>query len=533
MHTMADRTLAVQFDEKKIDQIFEEVNQCELPGVAVGVAIGGKCVYRKGFGLANMELPVILSPAMRMRIGSTTKHFTSLAYLLLCEEGQAGLEDNLRTYLPELHPVTHSVTMRQLMGHVSGLRDAHDISWQFSGTGQRVSGEELLSLYQQIDDSNASPGVAWSYNNGGYLILSVAIERITGQALGEVLWERIFQPVGMHDTLLRRWDSDFIRNSATLHMTTQGGGFEKSYMGTAHCGEGGIVSTVDDMLRWLAHMDTPVVGTCTTWETMKAPQRLANGTSTGYGLGLIASRYRGVDTLSHPGGVMGGNSQMLKVPGAGLDIVIMANRHDVLGMLLVDRILDACLPDLDPVGEASASPPVSGVFRSPTTGRIIQLFDKDGLQIASIDGDDLPFVPDDDGTLRPAAIWAFIKHEVRLAGDVAKPRSIEFSDFGTRDDLIKEPPPLPDSVTGILGTYRSETTATQAAIGQLDDGPRLTTVGRFGSATYRLECLADRIWRAKALGVMQWGGVLSFDPDGAAFRYTTSRTRSLIFRRIA
>src|ERR1700678_483044 len=134
MHPMADNTLAVQFDEKKIDRIFEEVNQCELPGVAVGVAIGGKCVYRKGFGLANMELPISLSPAMRMRIGSTTKHFTSLAYLLLCEEGRAGLDDQLRTYFPELHPVTHNVTMRQLMGQMSGLRDAHDISWQFSGT---------------------------------------------------------------------------------------------------------------------------------------------------------------------------------------------------------------------------------------------------------------------------------------------------------------------------------------------------------------------------------------------------------------
>jgi D-aminopeptidase len=530
---MADETLTVHFDERKIDRIFQEVNQCELPGVAVGVAIGGNCVYRKGFGLANMELPVILSPTMRMRIGSTTKHFTALAYLLLCEEGRAGLEDELRTYLPDLHPVTHSVTMRQLMGHVSGLRDAHDISWQFSGTGRRISGEELLSLYRQIDDSNAAPGVAWSYNNGGYLMLGVAIERITGQALEEVLWERIFRPVGMHDTLLRRWDSDFVRNSATLHMTTPAGDFEKSYMGTAHCGEGGIVSTVDDMLRWLVHMDTPVVGSSTTWEAMKAPQRLANGTSTGYGLGLITSRYRGVDTLSHPGGVMGGNSQMLKVPAAGLDIVIMANRHDVLGMLLVNRILDACLPGLDPTREASASPPVSGVFRSPATGRIIELFDKDQQQIVSIDGDDLPFVLDEDGTLRPAPIWAFIRQEVRLIGDPANPRSIRFSDFGTLDDLVKEPPPSGNSVEGIVGTYRSESTTTQATVGEGDDGPRFVAVGRFGSVTYRLECLADGIWRAKALGVMPWDGILSFDPGGGAFRYSTSRTRSLIFRRIA
>jgi CubicO group peptidase (beta-lactamase class C family) len=523
---------AAPFDEKKIDAIFADLDHCHLPGAAVGIAIGGRPVYRRGFGLANMELPVVLSPTMRMRIGSTTKHFAALAFMLLCEDGKAGIDDPIGAYLPELHPATHEVTLRQLMGHIGGLRDSHDISWSFSGTGRPIACADLLSLYRHIDDANAAAGTTWSYNNGGYLMLSVAIERITGQSFEEVLSERIFKPVGMHDTLVRRWDTDFVPNSATLHMTNLAGGFEKSYLGTALSGEGGIVSTVDDMLRWLAHMDAPIVGTSATWSTMKAPQTLANGTSTNYGLGLITSRYRGVEILSHPGGVMGGNSQMLKVPSAALDIVIMVNRHDVLGMLLVNKVLDACLSGLDPVREASNAPLAAGIFRSPKTGRVVQLFAMDRQQMASINGDDMQFAADDDGVLRPAPVWGFVEQTITLTGgELHAPTSIRLSDFGNGDELFAEKPADVSDAGAIAGRYLSASTCTDAKIFEADDGARLSTTGRFGSSTFRLECLAEGIWRAKSLGAMALGGILLFDGDSRAFRYSNSRTCRLLFQR--
>src|ERR1700720_4491723 len=112
---MPSTTMTIAFDEKKVDAIFTDFDQCHLPGAAVGIAIGGRPVYRKGFGLASIELPIVLSPSIRMRIGSTTKHFTALAYMLLCEEGRADVDDPIGKFLPELHPVSHKITMRQLM----------------------------------------------------------------------------------------------------------------------------------------------------------------------------------------------------------------------------------------------------------------------------------------------------------------------------------------------------------------------------------------------------------------------------------
>lgn len=527
--------LAVEFDEKKIDAIFAELNQCHRPGAAVGIAIGGKPVYRKGFGLASVELPVILSPTIRMRLGSTTKHFAAFAYMLLCEDGKAGIDDPIGKYLPELHPVTRKVTMRQLMGNISGLRDSTDIVTQFSGIeGRRVSTAELLSFYRDIDDANAAPGTTWNYNNAGWVMLSVAMERITGQPLEDVWRERVFEPVGMYDTMMRRWDSVFVPNSASSHAMNPATGFyERAEFcgGMDFAGAGSIVSTVDDMLRWLAHMDAPRVGSAATWATMKAPLTLLNGTSTGYGLGLISSRYRGVEILHHGGGGLGSSAQMLKVPAAGLDVVVMVNRSDGMGALLANKILDESLPSLDPTAPFNG-PFATGIFRSPATSRVIQLFANNGQQIVSIDGFDLPVEREDNGVLRHVPFVSFMKQEVTLIGDPEKPVSIRLSDFGNIDELVRQKPAKDADMRAVVGRYRSDTTGSEVTISETADGPRMRAVGRFGSAELGLECLADGIWRTQRVALGFIGGLLLFDGNGAALRFSNCLTRSLPFRRV-
>ena len=523
-------TPLVDFDEGRIDALFEHLDQQRLPGAAVGIALGGRPVYRKGFGLASMELPVPLSPTMRMRIFSGTKQFTCLACLLLCEQGRANIDDPIGKYIPELHPASRGATIRQLMGHISGLRDSKDIILQFSGTGRCVSSAELLSLYEYIDDVNFSPGTSWCYNNGGYLMLTVAIERIARQRFEQVLSELIFQPLGMHDTLVRRWDTDFVPNSATLHMMGAAGTYDRSYLGIASAGEGGIVSTVDDMLRWLAHMDNPVIGSKATWEFIATPQRLVNGTSTGYGAGLMRQTYRGITTLQHPGGGMGGNCQVLKVPAACLDVVIMVNRSDILASNLAERVLDACLVGLEPSRAQASTPRISGTFHSPKTGRVVHLFQKNGEQLASIDALDIPVLADDAGVLRPAPPFSYLHTSLQPTGAVDEPTEIRLIEFGNVDHL--ERACRPERAETICGRYHSKSTATQATIFETDTGPMLRTVGRFGAACFTLQHLAAGIWRSAAVPAVPLGGILSFDRDGSGFRFSSSRTRGLIFHRV-
>src|SRR4051812_47968072 len=187
---------AVTIDIKAIDALFAPHDTTHLPGAAVGVALDGAPVYRKAFGLASMELPTALEPTMRMRIGSTTKHFCCLAFMLLVEEGKAKVEDEVRKYVPELGACADGVTMKQLMQHTSGLRCGLDTAFTFAGFGAPSKAEDtMLQLMVQHDSVNTAPGAVWSYNNGGYALLTTVVERITGQRLEQVLTERILNPV--------------------------------------------------------------------------------------------------------------------------------------------------------------------------------------------------------------------------------------------------------------------------------------------------------------------------------------------------
>lgn len=534
---MPTKSLAVEFDQKKIDAIFSNIDQCHKPGAAVGIAIDGKPIYRKGFGLANIELPIVLSPTIRMRIYSITKQFTCLAYMLLCEDGKAGLDDPIGKHVFGLNPASQNATMRQLMGHTSGIRDASGISWRFDGPGSSATSADIVSLYRSIDDTIAPAGTSWHYNDGGYLLLTAAIEHIAGESFEDVLRKRILDPIGMFDTMLHRRDTDCIPNLAAMHMTTMDGGYAKSSLGIM-AGEGGIVSTVDDMLRWMNHIDAPVVGAVRTWEVMKAPQVLTNGTSTGYGLGLSIGKYRGADVLGHGGSGLGANSQMLKLPSAGLDIVVMANRHDVSSADLAMQIVDGCVTGLDPVKKNARGRSLSGTYTSSNTGRVIQLGVvehaapgwEEGQQIVSIDGMDIP-MSNSDGTLHPIEHFRSSNISVtpvRKEGEVAL---LKLKEFGSEEEFIRQKPQSTTYAGTFAGRYAHAATGIEATIENTDMGPRLRTASRFGSVEFHLECLAAGYLRAKAKTSTLWGATLAFDADGTGFQYVSHRGVALRFRR--
>lgn len=529
---MSDSAATSSVDAARIDAIFAAYDTSHSPGVAVGIAIAGKPVYRKAFGLANAEMTQTLSPGIRMRIGSTTKHFAALAYMLLVEDGLASLEDPVRRHIPEMSPaVADSVTMRQLMSHTSGLRCSLDLSMQLNGIGHYMSHADTLDLFAAQDAVNFPPETSWSYNNGGYTALSVAIERITGEPLEDVLRERIFEPIGMNDTLLRRLDTDFVPNSATLHMLGKDGSFTKEYMGMEVTGEGAMASTVDDMLRWMAHMDNPVVGTAETWAAMKAPYLLKNGYSTRYALGLSVGEYRGQTTIEHGGTVMGGGCQMIKAVEAGLDVIVITNRAGVDSMSLADRVIDACVPDLGPEPENVPGVSISGVYYSAATGTTLHLLEHDGRQFIGMGGATLPARRDAEGRLHSA--YRIFDMVVEPPADDPSPAELTYRQWGAAEVLKRlEPGDAPD-LTDKAGVYGSASTGTTASLVVGGEDPILTFAGRWNTVRYRLDHMGGPLWRAVSLDMahMGLGGFIEFDPDGSGFAFSAGRTRRLRFER--
>lgn len=482
---------APDFKPAAVDAIFADLKRTDTPGVTVGIACGGRPVYRQGFGLAHAELPAVLEPSTRMRIGSTTKQFTALGIMLLHEDGALGLDDAAGTHLPELNAINGAATIRQLLTNTSGLADAFSYKLEFAGTHTRpIDGTELLGLYGTITHRNGPAGQSWRYSNGGWLILGAIIERLSRSTLEDFLTTRIFRPLGMTNTMVRRWDRDFVSNSATAHVRTSGGFIKADYGMDNFAGAGAIVSTVDDMFRWLAHMDAPTVGTAETWRQILTPVVLPNGTSTDYGFGIFRNLYRGIETIHHAGGGCGCNAQALKVPSAGLDIVVMSNRDDVSSSALVRKVLDTLLSFPEAHDQTSAID-TAGVFRSQRTGRVLDVRD-----------------------LAPEK--SYLQRHVRTES----PSRLTLTDFGYADelDLVHGPAPA------IVGRYRhGDIEATISA------NSEMTTCTPMGGARFTLEHLAGPVFRARLVERREeYGGLLDFTVGGG-FAYSTAFLDQLPF----
>lgn len=332
---------------QKLDELFRPWNRGDAPGLVVGVAHKGKVIYRRGFGLASIEHATANTPATRMRIGSTSKHFCSFGIMLLAEEGKLDINQPVRTYLPELANISGEPTLLQLMHHTGGLRDLMFAAFLLNrGNYGHMPAGGGLQLLARFTDLNFAPGERMAYSNAGYLLLTLVTERISGLTWEEFMAARVFAPLGMRDTTLLRSDMDIVSNMATLHMPQRDGGWRRGIYPTDEIlGSGGMVSTIDDMLAWVAHLRGPQkkVGSECTWRRMLERQRYRSGMQAGYCLGIARDSYRGIEAIHHAGATFGSQCQMLTVPEHELDIVIMANRMDASAPALAFKVVDNVL----------------------------------------------------------------------------------------------------------------------------------------------------------------------------------------------
>lgn len=328
-----------------IDKLVEPFNRGDAPGLVIGVAREGRVVYRRALGLASVQHGVANTPATRMRIGSTTKHFACLAAMLLHEEGRLDVDAPASAVLPELPALQGVPTLRQYMNHTSGHRCSLELAVIGNGLAAMPAGWQPRRLFAQ-QGVNFAPGHGQIYCNGGYHLLSLAIDRAAGMPFERFLRERVLEPLDLRDTAPMPDDAACLPGVATNHLPDPAGGWRVGAFGTGEIrAEGSLVSTVDDMLRWMAHLRRPtVVGSAETWRQMLEPAVLANGLRTIYGLGLYRQDHRGLEVVHHAGGVIGGNSQMLTVPSRAIDIAIMVNGAAVNATELGWQVLDALLP---------------------------------------------------------------------------------------------------------------------------------------------------------------------------------------------
>jgi len=536
----------------RLDALFAPYQRADAPGLVAGVTYRGRVIYRRGLGMASLEHGIANTPATRMRIGSVSKHFTCLAVLLLCEKGSLDADAPIGAYLPELPPAAGAPTLRQLMSHRGGQRCALDLALLTQGLAISPRGA-LLASQQRQRDENFPPGERMMYSNGGYHLLSLAIERASGMPFDAFLATHIFDPMRMRDTACVSNDMTIERGIATMHVPDGQGGFRRGIFPSWEVlGEGSIVSTVDDMLRWTAHLHSgeKIAGNADTWAQMLALPVFSSGQRSQYSLGLKQSVYRGVGLIHHSGGVVGGTCQMLLSAEHGLDVVLLSNGAVNAPFELSKRVVDIVL-----AGELSGDgPPVAaraanhaarlGSYRSSSSGAVYALEDRDGSLVLTGLLCPKPSITlyDSDNDLNDVEIEASADGAMALRwgspgapDDLSCIRIVHCGHANMFTRLGEAPALTPRLIAGMPGTFESHDANARATIRLDGEALVLRMQGAVGGCDYRLTPLASDVFALTPVDPMDlMTGIVTLTRDAASahitgLRVDTPRTRHLAF----
>jgi CubicO group peptidase (beta-lactamase class C family) len=354
----------------RIDPIFAAYTAA-APGCAVGVEQAGKVLFAKGYGAADAEAARPLTPQSKVYMASVSKQVTAMAALLLVEDGRLRLNDPIRKYIPELPPYADGVTVAQLLNHTSGIRD-YFVLGALSGQGETYVYTEqgVLDLLGRQQALDFPPGSEFLYSNSGYVLVSIIVQRVSGQKLDAFARARIFAPVGMAGSRFQHDHTAAIPDKANGYQR-RGDQWVVSNSYLDVVGDGGLYSSVDDMLKWLANLDRPVVG-AKALAVMRTSARLTDGSPSGYGMGLETSVYRGQELVQHGGALVGYRTADWWFPKQKLGVVVLCNRGDARTGELAGRVANLFLADeMKPATAHAAAPaakPASGEDVSPYAG---------------------------------------------------------------------------------------------------------------------------------------------------------------------
>ena len=314
----------------EIDRVFSEYDRTTSPGCALGVVKEGKLVYKRGYGMANLEYGIALSPSSVFRTASVGKQFTAMAIAILDQQGELSLDDPLGKFFPEFPDWAKTTKVRHLVHHTSGIRDYLTLAW-LAGMGDEAyySDEFALDLLSRQEALNFPPGSDHLYSNSGYLLLAHIVKRATGQSLREWAAENMFASLGMEHSHFHDDHTHIVPNRADGYAPTEDG-YEISMTTLDMVGDGGVYTTIEDFLLWDRNFYDNTLGKgCEELiETVTTPGTLNQDEPMTYAFGLDVDEYRGLPMVSHGGGFVGFRTDTIRFPEQHLSVVVYCNRAD-------------------------------------------------------------------------------------------------------------------------------------------------------------------------------------------------------------
>lgn len=310
------------------DQLLAPYDRSDGPGAAVAVWRGGRTLFAKGYGMADLAHGVPFTVTTPTNIGSTSKQFTAFAVLLLAEEGKLSLDDDVRKHIPELPDLGQVVTVRHLLTHTSGYREflnALVLAGRRIDRGDHIDRREVISLVQRQPALQNDPGAEFNYNNTAFGLAAVIVERISGLSFADFMARNVFEPLGMRHTMVRQSPDHVVPGRADGYAPGENGEWLAIRDLGASTGAGGIYSSVRDLQIWAENLANPRVGTRAMVEQMMTPFTLTDGKATEYGFGLFVDEQGGLRSIHHGGADRAHRSQLAYYPEIDAGITVQSN----------------------------------------------------------------------------------------------------------------------------------------------------------------------------------------------------------------
>jgi CubicO group peptidase (beta-lactamase class C family) len=311
--------------EEEIDKVFGDYNKPGMPGAAVMVIQKGKIIFDKGYGLAEVEKNVRVTNESNFRLASVTKQFTAMSILLLISRSKLEMGTTLKDIFPEYPEYGSAITIRNLLQHTSGLIDYEDLIPE--GETIQLKDKDVLKLMMNTDSTYFKPGDQHKYSNTGYALLALTIEKLSNQPFRDFLKENIFDPLGMENTIAFEQNINEVKNRAYGYNVENGSiGFTDQSVTSAVLGDGGIYSSLTDLLKWDQSLYTDKLIEKKHLDESWSAGKTNKGEEFPYGYGWHLENYSGSDVVYHTGSTRGFRNIIYRVPEKNFTIIILTNR---------------------------------------------------------------------------------------------------------------------------------------------------------------------------------------------------------------
>jgi CubicO group peptidase (beta-lactamase class C family) len=330
---------------EKVERLIALRESKGAPGAAILAIQDGKILYQRGFGLANLEYDIPITPTTVFHVASVSKQFTAFAIMLLAQQGRLSLDDDIRKHLPEMHDFGKVITIRHLIHHTSGLRDQWEMlamaGWRLDDV---ITQEQIRRMAFRATDLNFPPGERFLYSNMGYTLLAEIVARVSGKSFAQFTAENIFQPLGMTNTHFHENHQRIVKNRAYSYAPAPGG-YRLSALNYANVGATSLFTTAEDLGKWLMNFETAKVGGKAVIARMMEDGRRSDGRALGYGGALSLGTHRGLKVVGHNGADAGYRSAVSWYPEQRFGVVVLSNVSTFNPDALADGVADAFLAE--------------------------------------------------------------------------------------------------------------------------------------------------------------------------------------------